>query len=249
VTNEIAKKITYGVHAVNQLLHQRPDEVSKIYVLQGSKNPRLSAVLADAKKHQNIDIIEVGKEDLYKISQSESNQGIVAVASESKQNFATIEDMARNKGNNPLLILVLDGILDPHNLGSCIRSAAAFNVDGIVIPKDNAVQITPAVRKVASGGADIVPVYTVTNLARTLTNLAELGVWIYGFAEKATSIADTKFSKHTALVLGNEGKGMRNLTAQKCDYLLSLPTARKFSTLNVSVACGVVLYEAFKQLK
>ena len=245
----MTNNITYGVHAVEQLLQQRHAEVSKIYVQQGSKNARVSAVLLEAKKYQNIEIIESSKDDLYRISKSERNQGIVAVAAASKQEFASVEDMVESAGDSSLLILVLDGVLDPHNLGSCIRSAAAFGADGIVIPKDNAVQITPTVKKVASGGADIVPVYSVTNLARTLTNLAQLGVWIYGFAEKAPSIADTEFSGRAAIVLGNEGKGIRSLTAKKCDYLLSLPTSDRFSTLNVSVACGVALYEVFKQIK
>ncbi len=249
MTNEIAKKITYGIHSVDKLIQQRHYDVSKIYVLQGIKNARLAAVLDAAREYENIDIIEASKEELYKLADSDQTQGVVAIAAEKKQEFASVEDMVEASGDKPLLILVLDGVVDPHNLGSCIRSSAAFNVDGIVIPKDNAVQITSAVRKVASGGADIVPVYSVTNLARTLTSLAKLGVGVYGFAEGAPSLAATKFAGHTALVLGNEGKGIRSLTAKKCDYLLSLPTAERFSTLNVSVACGVVLYEAFKQLK
>lgn len=245
----MVRKITYGVHAVNELLDRKHGEVTTVYILAGKKSARLAEVLASAKKHQNITIIESSKDELYDIAQSDRNQGVVALSESSMEEFASIEELVESKNDKSLLILVLDGVLDPHNLGSCIRSAAAFGVDGIVIPKDNAVQITPTVAKVASGGADIVPVFSVTNLARTLTSLAKLGVWVYGFAEGAPSIADTKFTGHTAIVLGNEGKGIRSLTAKKCDYLLSLPTSERFSTLNVSVACGVALYEVFRQVK
>ena len=143
---------------------------------------------------------------------------------------------------------MLDGVTDPHNLGACLRTADAAGIDAIVVPKDNSVALTPVVRKVACGAADLIPLIQVTNLARTLREIKDAGVWVVGTAGEATqSIYQCKMQGPIALVMGAEGKGMRRLTREHCDELIKLPMAGSVSSLNVSVATGVCLYEIVRQ--
>ncbi|MDP5053719.1 MAG: 23S rRNA (guanosine(2251)-2'-O)-methyltransferase RlmB, partial [Congregibacter sp.] len=151
-------------------------------------------------------------------------------------------------GNPRALVLVLDGVTDPHNLGACMRSADAAGVTAVVVPKDNAADITAVVRKVACGATETVPLVRVTNLARSLDMLKAAGVWIYGTAgEVGESLYATKLNGPVALVMGAEGEGMRRLTRERCDFLVSLPMAGSVSSLNVSVATGVCLFEIRRQ--
>jgi 23S rRNA (guanosine2251-2'-O)-methyltransferase len=148
----------------------------------------------------------------------------------------------------PVLILVLDGVTDPHNLGACLRSADAAGVDAVVVPKDKSADLNPTVRKVACGAAEVVPFVRVTNLSRTLKALQERGVWLYGTASEAEkSIYDSDLCASMALVMGAEGIGMRRLTREQCDYLVRLPMAGSVGSLNVSVATGICLFEAVRQ--
>ncbi len=148
----------------------------------------------------------------------------------------------------PVLILVLDGVTDPHNLGACLRSADAAGVDAVVVPKDKSADLTPVSRKVACGAAEVVPFVRVTNLARTLQALKERGVWLFGTAGEAEkSIYDSDLTLSMALVMGAEGNGLRRLTREQCDYLVRLPMAGSVSSLNVSVATGICLFEAVRQ--
>ena len=152
-----------------------------------------------------------------------------------------------NKGG-PVLILVLDGITDPHNLGACLRSADAAGVDAVVVPKDKSADLNATVRKVACGAAEVVPFVKVTNLSRTLKALQERGVWLYGTAgESENSISDSDLCVSMALVMGAEGAGMRRLTREQCDYLVRLPMAGSVGSLNISVATGICLFEAVRQ--
>ena len=152
-----------------------------------------------------------------------------------------------NKGG-PVLILVLDGITDPHNLGACLRSADAAGVDAVVVPKDKSADLNATVRKVACGAAEVVPFVKVTNLSRTLKALQERGVWLYGTAgESENSIYDSDLCVSMALVMGAEGAGMRRLTREQCDYLVRLPMAGSVGSLNISVATGICLFEAVRQ--
>jgi 23S rRNA (guanosine2251-2'-O)-methyltransferase len=149
---------------------------------------------------------------------------------------------------SPLLLLVLDGITDPHNLGACLRSADASGVDAVIVPKDRACTITPVVRKVASGAAESVDFFSVSNLARTLNALADRGVWVVGLDDKAShTLYEEDLRGDTALVLGSEGSGVRRLTKERCQSLVSLPMAGTVSSLNVSVCAGVVLFEVVRQ--
>jgi 23S rRNA (guanosine2251-2'-O)-methyltransferase len=144
--------------------------------------------------------------------------------------------------------LILDGVTDPHNLGACLRNADAAGVQAIIVPKDNAAQITPTVRKVAVGAVESIPLVQVTNLARTMKHLQQKGVWIIGTAgETDTCLYDVKLTGSLALVMGAEGKGMRRLTREHCDQLVKLPMAGMVSSLNVSVATGICLFEMVRQ--
>jgi 23S rRNA (guanosine2251-2'-O)-methyltransferase len=148
----------------------------------------------------------------------------------------------------PLLVLVLDGVTDPHNLGACLRSADAAGVDAVVVPKDKSADLNATVRKVACGAAETVPFVRVTNVSRTLKALQELGVWLFGTAGEAEkSIYDNDLTASMALVMGGEGGGLRRLTREQCDYLVKLPMAGSVSSLNVSVAAGICLFEAVRQ--
>jgi len=143
---------------------------------------------------------------------------------------------------------VLDGVTDPHNLGACLRSADAAGVDAVVVPKDNSADLTPVVQKVACGAAEVVPFVRVTNLSRTLLALQQRGVWLCGTdGDAEQSLHDTDLTISLAVVMGAEGSGMRRLTREQCDYLIHLPMAGSVSSLNVSVAAGVVLFEAVRQ--
>jgi 23S rRNA (guanosine2251-2'-O)-methyltransferase len=150
--------------------------------------------------------------------------------------------------SGPALLLVLDGIQDPHNLGACLRSADAAGAQAVILPKDNAAPITPVVRKVASGAAEVLPVFQVTNLARTLDELKDAGVWLIGAAGEAEqTLYDVDLRGPVALVLGAEGTGLRRLTREKCDHLARIPMAGTVESLNVSVATGIFLFEAVRQ--
>jgi len=145
-------------------------------------------------------------------------------------------------------VLVLDGVQDPHNLGACLRSAAAAGATAVVFPKDKAVQVNATVRKTSAGAADTLPIFSVTNLSRTLRDLQKAGVWIYGFAGEATaSFYALDLKGNVALVLGSEGDGLRRLTRENCDQLVKIPMPGEFESLNVSVATGIALFEAVRQ--
>ena len=183
---------------------------------------------------------------------SGKHQGVVADTDDSaepdldwteSQLFDALEGLAE-----PALLLVLDGVTDPHNLGACLRSADAAGVHALIVPKDKSAALTPVARKVACGAAESVPLVTVTNLARTLKALQARGVWIYGSAGEAEiSLYDSDLTGSLALVMGAEGDGMRRLTREQCDVLLRLPMAGTVSSLNVSVATGVCLFEVVRQ--
>ena len=191
---------------------------------------------------------KVDRKKLDRLAENNNHQGIVievempAELSESDLKTA-VENLTETA-----LFLVLDNVQDPHNLGACLRTADATGVHGVIITKDNATGITPTVCKVASGAAETVPVYQVTNLARTLRWLKGEGLWIMGAAgETAQTIYSTDFSVPMALVVGTEGKGLRRLTKEQCDVLVSVPMLGKVESLNLSVATGVLLYEAVRQ--
>ncbi len=176
------------------------------------------------------------------------HQGVVAhLKSERHYTEVDLDDLLK-KTDKPALILILDGVQDPHNLGACLRTADAAGVDALIIPKDRSSPLTPTARKVACGAAETIPVITVSNLARTLDHLKEQGVWLIGAAADASdTVYDIDLTGPVGIVLGAEGHGLRRLTQERCDYLAHVPMTGSVESLNVSVATGIFLFEAVRQ--
>lgn len=236
-----------GWHAVLAVLRQAPERVLAIQIDRARKGPR-RAQLLDAARAAGIAVEETTGEVLDRQAGGAEHQGVVArcrAAAERTEGelpayLATLD--------GPPLLLVLDNIQDPHNLGACLRSADAAGVHAVILPRDNSAPLTAVVRKVASGAADSLALFRVANLARALDTLKEAGVWLVGAAGEATQeLYDIDLTGPTALVLGAEGSGLRRLTSEKCDHLVRIPMAGTVESLNVSVATGICLFEAVRQ--
>lgn len=234
----------FGIHAVAALLTRSPERVAALRVMEGRSDKRMQQLLADAER-SGIAIERVERAELDKLDVR--HQGVVAqLVHQLEYQEADLETIVR-RSPNPLL-LILDGVTDPHNLGACLRSADAAGVDAVIAPRDKAAGLTPVVRKVACGAAEVIPLIQVTNLARTLKSLQAMGVWIVGTAGEAdTLIYEQDLSGPIAIAMGAEGSGLRRLTREYCDFLVKLPMAGSVSSLNVSVATGVCLFEAVRQ--
>ena len=245
----------YGIHAVDSLLRQNPKSVQRLWLQQGREDKRISALL-ELAQNQGVTVLREPRKGLDAMV-SGRHQGAVAesldIAADgegSQSNLWQESDLLRlvDEQQAPLLILVLDGVTDPHNLGACLRSADAAGVHAVVVPKDNSADLNPTVRKVACGAAEVVPFVRVTNIARTLAALKDRNVWIYGAAGEAdNTIYDNDLRGSMALVMGAEGSGLRRLTREHCDFLIRLPMAGSVSSLNVSVATGICLFEVVRQ--
>lgn len=241
----MANNVIYGIHAVQAKLKRSPGAVQRIFVLGGKRSGRLEGLVAEARRQQ-IEVSEVSRDELERMAQGGVHQGVVASVGASTSNVATLDDVFEKSEN--LFLLVLDGVQDPHNLGACLRVADAAGVDAVIAPKDHAVGLTPTVRKVASGAAETVPYIQVTNLARTLQELKDRGIWLYGAAGEAEdSIFDKKLERPLAIVMGAEGKGLRRLTRDLCDFLVKIPMMGTVDSLNVAVATGVCCFEVVRQ--
>lgn len=238
----------YGVHAVQALL-ARGETPRELWLQEGEAAGRLSELVERAQA-RGARVISHPRDDLDRLAQGAAHQGVVAfcppLAFEAE---ASLWHRLQGWSNAEApLLLVLDGITDVHNFGACLRSADAAGAHGVLVPKDRSAPLNATVRKVACGAAESVPVYQVTNLARALGKLKELGVWVTGTAGEAeTCLYDADFAAATALVMGAEGKGMRRLTREACDQLVKLPMAGSVSSLNVSVATGIGLFEVVRQ--
>ncbi len=241
------KTLITGIHAVESALKNDPDNIAQVWFAENKKNQRIKELIYHAQKRGLISHTADFKM-LDKLAKTHQHQGVVA---EYNAPASYTEDdllaLLEENQSTPLL-LVLDGVTDPHNLGACLRTAEGAGVMAVIAPKDNAVGLTPAVRKVASGAAETVPFVPVTNLVRTIEKLKKLGIWFIGTSDKATgNLYSQDFKAPTAIVMGAEGKGLRRLTEEHCDELISIPMAGKISSLNVSVATGVCLYEVVRQ--
>ncbi|MGJ7460308.1 23S rRNA (guanosine(2251)-2'-O)-methyltransferase RlmB [Halomonas sp. MA07-2] len=238
----------FGVHAVRALL-ERGETPRELWVQEGSAGSRL-AELVESAGSRGARLQTRSRDELDRIAQGAAHQGVVAFAAplafESEASlWFKLEAWPHE---SPPLLLVLDGVTDVHNFGACLRSADAAGVHGVIVPKDKSAPLNATVRKVACGAAESVPVYQVTNLARALARLKELGVWITGTAGEAEALVyAAALTGPTALVMGAEGKGMRRLTREACDLLVKLPMAGNVPSLNVSVATGICLFEAVRQ--
>ena len=243
----MALHLIYGLHPVLAVLNNPLRRTYKLYVSKNRKDKRLQAAL-DAAAQANVPIESLLPETMRQRFGDVSHQGIIAEVDPLKAYIEADLPALLEATTKPALILILDGVTDPHNLGACLRSADAAGVDFVIAPKDNSADITPVVSKVASGAAESIPFVRVTNLARSMRTIQEAGVWIYGAAGEAEqSMYSLDCTTATALVMGAEGPGLRRLTRDVCDGLFALPMQGQVSSLNVSVATGVCLYEALRQ--
>ncbi|MFA5920314.1 MAG: 23S rRNA (guanosine(2251)-2'-O)-methyltransferase RlmB [Methylococcaceae bacterium] len=237
----------FGLHSVQAALDYSPKKIHKAWVDCGRQDKRLGQVVDDLLA-LGIEPEKVDRKRLDRLADNNNHQGIVIeVEMPGELSESDLKTAVENLSETALF-LVLDNVQDPHNLGACLRTADATGVHGVIITKDNATGITPTVCKVASGAAETVPVYQVTNLSRTLRWLKGEGLWIMGAAgETAQTIYKSDFTVPMALVVGAEGKGLRRLTKEQCDVLVSVPMLGQVESLNLSVATGVLLYEAVRQ--
>ncbi|MGE8067386.1 23S rRNA (guanosine(2251)-2'-O)-methyltransferase RlmB [Pseudomonas sp. NPDC089569] len=236
----------YGVHAVEALLRHHPKRVKQIWLAEGRSDPRVQTLIELANENR----VQVGQAERREMDAwvEGVHQGVVAEVSPSQVWGEAMLDELLDRTEGAPLLLVLDGVTDPHNLGACLRSADAAGALAVIVPKDKSATLTPTVRKVACGAAEVIPLVAVTNLARTLEKLQQRGLWIVGTAGEAeVSLYEQDLTGPTILIMGAEGKGMRRLTREHCDYLVNLPMAGSVSSLNVSVATGVCLFEAQRQ--
>lgn len=240
-------EMIYGIHAVNALLETSPERFIEVYALKGREDKRLQPLLNQLHQY-GISVQFLNRQTLDKKSNGEVHQGLMAKVQPAKELNENDLDLLLQNKSQPLL-LVLDGITDPHNLGACLRTADAAGVTAVIVPKDKSAQLTSTARKVACGAAESVPLIRVTNLARTLRELQQQhNIWIVGTAGEAReTLYQTKLTGGIALVMGAEGEGMRRLTREHCDQLISIPMAGSVSSLNVSVATGVCLFEIVRQ--
>ncbi|WP_312910195.1 23S rRNA (guanosine(2251)-2'-O)-methyltransferase RlmB [Stutzerimonas nitrititolerans] len=236
----------YGLHAVEALLRHHPKRVKQVWLAEGRGDPRVRVLLELAEQAR----VRVGQCERREMDAwvEGVHQGVVAEVSPSQVwGDAMLEELL-DRAEGPPLLLVLDGVTDPHNLGACLRTADAAGALAVIVPKDKAATLNATVRKVACGAAEVVPLVAVTNLARSLEKLQQRGLWVVGTAGEAEQVIYAQdLTGPTVLVMGAEGKGMRRLTREHCDFLVRLPMAGSVSSLNVSVATGVCLFEALRQ--
>ncbi|EAS62672.1 MULTISPECIES: 23S rRNA (guanosine(2251)-2'-O)-methyltransferase RlmB [Photobacterium] len=242
----MSNDMIFGIHAVKAVLASDPVRFIEVFVLKGREDDRLLPLVTELQS-LGITIQEAGRKALDDKVKGASHQGIVARVRPGKQyNENDLDDLLVGK-ENPLL-LILDGVTDPHNLGACLRNADAAGAVAVIVPKDRSAQLNATASKVACGAAEIMPLVRVTNLARTMRALQDKGVWIVGTAGEAThDIYQSKLTGPLAIVMGAEGEGMRRLTRETCDDLIKIPMAGSVSSLNVSVATGICLFEAVRQ--
>jgi 23S rRNA (guanosine2251-2'-O)-methyltransferase len=243
----MANPVAYGIHAVRVMLSRSPQRVRRVLVGTGRDTGRLAELKALAER-AGVQVASADTGSLDKLAEGGRHQGVVAEIVPQASDPETQLEEALEAAQGAPLLLVLDGVQDPHNLGACLRSADAAGVCAVIAPRDRAAGLTPVARKVAAGAAETVPFVAVVNLARTLRELKERNVWLVGTDDSADkTLYDVDLTGPTALVMGSEGEGMRRLTRECCDQLVSIPMAGAVESLNVSVATGVVLFEAVRQ--
>ena len=240
-----AKQVLFGFHAVTVRVKTAPASVIEVHVDTSRRDPRMRQ-LVERVRAAGAKIVESDSERLQQLAGTPRHQGVAARVDATS--LSTSLDDTLDAASGPPLVLVLDGITDPHNLGACLRVADGAGVHAVIAPKDHAVGVNATVAKVASGAADTVPYFMVTNLARTLNELKERDIRVIGTSgDAAASLYDLDLTGPVAFVLGAEGSGMRQLTGKTCDVSVRLPMAGAVESLNVSVASGVCLYEAVRQ--
>jgi len=243
----MSHELLIGIHAVEAALSHDAGNVVELYIESGSHNTRLKE-LGERARELGVKPHARDRAALDRMTGGARHQGVVArYAAPAPRSEAELPALVGQAGADALL-LVLDGVTDPHNFGACLRSAEAAGVTAVVVPRDRAVGVTPTVRRASAGAADRVPIVAVTNLARSLRALKEAGVWLVGLAgETDQSLYEVELAGPIALVLGGEGEGMRRLTRETCDFVARIPMRGDIESLNVSVATGIALFEALRQ--
>ena len=233
-----------GFHAVEAALDDAEKKPREVLIVGGRKDARMSALLTLAQR-RSVTVRTISKDQMDMLAPGLRHQGVIAAVEAADYQG---EEALELPATPDRLVLALDGVQDPHNLGACLRTAEAAGVTAVLIPKDRAVGLTPVARKAAAGAAERVPVIAVTNLVRSLERLKELGYWVTGLAGEAEeSLYQCDLTGPTVIVMGGEGEGMRRLTRETCDKLVRIPMQGKIESLNVSVAASVCLYESVRQ--
>ncbi len=235
----------YGINSVTEALKARGRAFAWVGVAKERHDIRLQRLVDECRK-QGVAVRFVGRAELDQMAGNNAHQGVVAVTSAKQYN--DLDDVVAAKRGAYSLIVVLDGVEDPHNLGAILRTADAAGADGVIIPERRAVGVTGTVTKASAGASEHLPIAKVTNIARTLEDLKSKNLWTVGLDERGTQPYDSiDYEMDCAVVLGAEGKGLHDLVARKCDFLVSIPMLGKVPSLNVSVAAGIVLYEIVRQ--
>ena len=240
-------RLVAGINPVLAALRNKPQAIARLYLAKGSRNQRVKDIELLARD-LNLEVVLAQRERLDELAGLDRHQDVLLELSaqpglDEAGLYALLESL-----QEPPLLLVLDGVTDPHNLGACLRTAEGAGVHAVLVPRDRAAGLTPVARKASAGASEVIPLVQVTNLARTLRELKQRGIWLCGTSDRAqTSLYAQDLTGPMALVMGSEGQGLRRLTAETCDFLLSLPMRGTVNSLNVSVATGVCLYEIGRQ--
>lgn len=236
-------QITYGVNPLIEGLISRPPVFEKVLLARGRSGAELEKILHLAEK-AGVPVEYVGREAIEKLAPKSVHQGVLGVGRD--YDYATVEQVIANRHekNSHDLVILLDGVADPRNLGSVIRTAHCLGANGIVIPENRAASVTASAVKASAGASELLPVARVVNLVRTIAYLKEAGFWIYGAdAEAKDNVNSLDYEGNVALVMGSEGRGIRPLVLKSCDFLVSIPMLGRVTSLNISVATGVILFE------
>lgn len=243
----MAKKsheLIYGIHAVEAVLRNHPENVLQVFVQQGRNDNRIKTILSIAK-NSGVSVQDITNEKLKEKCPKSRHQGVVVEVRSNSSDRISLDELLEKE---QLLLLVLDEVQDPHNIGACLRTADAAGVDAVIVSKNRSPALTPVMRNVASGAAETVPYIMVSNLAQALEKIKQHNVWIIGTSgDSEQTIYSAQASQRMALVMGSEGKGMRRLTREACDALVSIPMQGTVESLNISVATAVCLYEIRRQ--
>jgi len=237
--------IIYGINAVSEALKARGRAFQWVGVAKERHDLRLQRLIEECR-HQGVPVRFLNRAELDRMAGNNAHQGAVAVTSAKQYN--DLDDLLAAKRGEHALLVVLDGVEDPHNLGAILRTADAAGADGVIIPERRAAGVTPTVAKASAGASEHLPIARVTNIARTVEDLKSKNIWVVGLDERGQQTYDTiDYRVDCAIVLGAEGKGVHDLVRKKCDFVASIPMLGKVPSLNVSVAAGVVLYEVVRQ--
>lgn len=237
--------VIYGINAVLEALKARGRSFEYVGVVRERNDQRVHKIVSECRA-LGVPVRSLARPDLDRLAPPGSHQGVIAITSEKE--YSDIDDLAQNRRGERAFLVVLDGVEDPHNLGAILRTADAAGVDGVVIPERRAVGVNATVAKASAGAVEHVPVAKVTNITRTIEELKRKNIWTVGLDERADRFYDEiDYNMDCALVFGAEGHGLHDLVRKTCDFVVKIPMAGKVSSLNVSVAAGVVMYEVARQ--